>query len=270
MHTRNVSFLSIVIMIAWVGCEYTTDGVELPYEERLVVYGQFHSWGAEIYFERTLRLEEEWAEHSSRLNDVKAHIKHAHGITEIPLDTASRHLGTYRSQVGFKPGEQLELFAEWHGKKVTAKTRRPLTPQIEAFRVSVDSSVQPPALVCDGEFVPHSGEAYQPNFFVWIGNVGIYYREEHGMKRIEDAERDGKVHLTMNIRILSAFPDSVAFEVNAYDKAYYDYWVSQGDPALSGLPRSSLFSGSFRSNVKGDGVGVVWGTSWNRKVILFN
>ncbi len=275
MIARNISFLLIVLMIVWIGCEYTTDGVELPYEERLVVWGRCDDSGADFTFERTLRLGEDRVEYSPRLNDVNAYIKHEHGIVEVPLDTAGGNHGFYRSQVLFAPGEQLELFAEWHGKKITAKTRRPATPQVESFRAYLDSSVQPTMLVCEGTFVPLYDELYTSWIDIYISpwDTTQYIRipqERRTYLRVNDAAPDGRIHVSERYRNAPSLPDSITIEVLALDKAYYDYWVSQGDPGSSGFPRSSLFSGAFRSNVKGDGVGVVWGTTSNRKVLRFH
>jgi hypothetical protein len=174
--------------------------------------------------------------------------------------------GRYHSLIGFEGGQQLELVAEWRGKRITARTRKPYPARIDTVTVRVDASVVPPELVWEGTYLPTSEEAYGAGIRIYSQDSVIGYAGEGTLARITDAAPDGRIHLVGRFPWHGVLPDSATLGVMSYDQPYYDYQISRG---YANPPPTSLFSGSIRSNVRGDGVGVVWASTFSARTFRF-
>ncbi|MBI5472190.1 MAG: hypothetical protein HY961_07580 [Ignavibacteriae bacterium] len=239
------------------GCEHTAEEVELPFKERLVVYGDIE--GA-VNFERTLPLNTVWNEDSSRLQDVNARIVFQGASFPLRLDSVVR--GLYRGYV-LPEGADIELQADWRGKKVTARVKKPTRPQIDTLWMSVDSSMVPPTIRCGGTYVATENVAYFASISVRM-DTDRFEKGWRFLKGDDGTSGAERIQLAAEFPFQAGATCRVYMIVDAYDRAYYDYHLSEG---YGSLPPTSLFSGSIRSNIKGDGIGIVWANSSSSRVI---
>jgi hypothetical protein len=242
-------------------CEHIPDDIELPYDERIVVRGKL---GGAIVFERTLRIDEEWTR-EARLRDVRASI--TDGVMEQPLRYDETDSTYHFANFNFVEGQEYQLVASWKGKSVRARTTKPYQADIDTLFASLRTSGGRTYVTISSSFRPRPRETYDVYLTAYNADEGT---EEFlsDFFTVSDASADGSIHISRSIEWRgSAAPRTVAILVISYDWPYYEYIISSGNHLYEGRPRYLVFAGTFKSNVEGDGVGLVWGENYSRSTV---
>jgi hypothetical protein len=258
--------LTIVIglLACFFGCERVDDPSDIPFVERLVVKGDIF-WGnpVSIVVERTVPVSEQYSTADTRLIDVTGAIV-SNGVSH-PIFHQSN--GEYRCDLSLSPGQNVVMYLDWHGKKVTASTSMPYPAHIDTVITMVDSSAHPWVLSFDCIVTPRPTEAYA---VFWSGrsdSTSFSSDDEFALARSQDASNDGKLHFAKQYPLVRDRVDSLFFYIRSYDMPYYDFFASQGNPDFGNVPLITYFTGPVRWNVRGDGVGLFVARNYVTKTV---
>lgn len=247
--------ITIAVAALSCGCEHVTDE-ELPYKERLVVWG---SIDREVSFYRTSRLDEPiYGERG--LSDVEAYLTDGERTGPLILVWP----GGYTSTLVPVEGRAYRLFASWRGKSITARTTKPYRPAIDSVGGLLRVENSRTYVLVNASFSVREGEAYTAHISLIAGRKRVYVDVSDGQYfTTREAAPDGKIHLRQDIEIdpdlLLRQPDSVGILVRAVNWHYYEFVKTR---RVSNTPPTYLaVSGGYKSNVEGDGVGLVWAES---------
>ena len=261
---RTLPFLAIALLLG--ACEETADIVDVPYRERLVVYGVL-SPGApvDITFTRTLPLNEEYSEASAALADVTATLSLLDGsgrvVATTPLvHTGSGHYGAPGLTIA--SGEHYRLDARWRERTVWSTTRVPEPPIVDSVdMVRFDREYygeMPDTPYSVRAFVrPRPREVYLVTSAEFEPGSSPHFHDTYGapLARLGDTAQDGRVVLVdRNGWYTDQRMGAVAALVIAYDEAYYEFqrtYYMDNDQGPFGTG-----SDNVKWTVTGDGIGL--------------
>ena len=261
-----------LVAAAPLACEYTTDSLNLPYEERLVIQGYIYNdesgGGHEhVYVGRTLPLDKDNPEHNQILTDAKVQLSYGDMTRPLPFDSGGAVY--FNDSFAVSPGTIYTLTVEWGGKRAWASTRIPLPVQIDTVTLTREITGNSNVYTAQADVVPRPDEVYLSDWVIYNRESSIHeIIRPAGPLRQQDASADGHLHFTYKFESGNRV-DSVHFNCVAYDKPYYDYYISRGNPDFSGVPVYSYFEGPVRWNVEGDGVGLFVGEAIGHSIARF-
>ncbi len=257
-------FILVVVSVLAFRCEHVDDTTELPYVERIVVSGTIREDGrSSVVVERTLRLDEQYSEAVARIKDADVRIRYSGSYSP---SLVQRGDGIY-FMPDFYPitvGSECELIVQWNGKEVKAKTRIPYPPTIDTIISSRTLTNGGMLDSYEATITPRPDECYLYSLAIYGGPSGSGFSENRP-RTMKDTLADGKLRFYASG--VFAQIDSVTVYAYSIDLPFYDWYISRGNTDFTGLPLSSYFSGPFRSNVKGDGVGLFVGRNFSLKTI---
>lgn len=266
----NRVMLALIALLGgfvFTACEDTVAPDDIPYVERMVVYGVITAGkpADSIRFSRTLPLNTLYQPADGELTDVVAAIES--GGKSYPL----RHIGRgFYNAEGLIPeaGERYTLRGTWKGLSVHASTSMPLPPALDSVvMVEGENSQMDIATLEIWAYVrPKKGAAYSITYDLTDTVNHIRYRMLHNyvydLWNWRDTTTSGQVvaktfdsFLTFGSR--NIFAGTVT--LLAWDEPYYDYFRTYyfGDS-------DDLFGGGQRTvnwNIEGDGIGLFIGRS---------
>ncbi|MCC7437386.1 MAG: DUF4249 family protein [Armatimonadetes bacterium] len=268
--SANSMMLALIALLGGLvltACEESVAPDDIPYVERMVVYGIIKAGkpADSIRFTRTLPLNTLYSPTDAELTDVAGTIE-AGGKT-YPL----RHIGNgFYNAEGLVPeaGERYMLRAAWKGLSVNANTTIPLPPVLDSV-VMVEgehSQTDIATLELRAYVRPAQGAAYSMAYNLTDTVNDIRYRSLYDyvgdLWNWRDTATSGHVVARTFDNFLvfgsgNIFTGSVT--VIAWDEPYYDYYRTYyfGD-------NDDLFGGGQRTinwNIEGGGIGLFIGQS---------
>ena len=262
----------LIFGLAISGCEVGVAPDDVPYVERMVVYGVITAGepADSIRFTRTLPLNVPYDPAAAELTGVVATIEV--GGNSYPL----RHIGHgfYNAEgLTVAAGQRYTLRATWKGLAVHASTTTPIPPVVDSL-----------SLVKGDEFYDFSTEYDFSIFAIWAyvrpvqgSAYSITYNLRDTVNDIRylsfydyvqdiwhwsDTTQSGRVVVKTSDAFLSPEGDNVfsgSVTVTAWDQAYYDYYRTYYYGNYD-----DLFGSSQRTinwNIEGDGIGLFIGQS---------
>ena len=248
-----------------IACESSEDSVDIPYQERLVIDAYLvpqHNSVQFISVRRTLSFNEDYSIEQGTIRNARVFLQYGDTVRDFLYDQNS---GYRNDSISIIAGRSYTVTAEWNGKRAWATTLVPSFPAIDTITLTRQDSPDGPKYAVEASITPHPQEAYIASWMIQrhiaVGRDSLIYIPplETTPMIAENAEDDGRLHFHCNFQTNFPSGDSLSFECTAFDRPYYDYYVSRGDPWFSGVPTYSYFEGAVRWNVKGDGVGLVVG-----------
>lgn len=266
-HRMLLAFFLLLGLVAITGCEESVAPDDIPYVERMVVYGIITAGkpADSIRFTRTLPLNTQYNTTDAELTDVVASIEV--GGKQYPL----RHIGNglYNADgLAVVVGERYTLRAAWKGLSVTAATTVPISPTVDSI-ATVDGQY------FEGNFSTFAiwaytrsmkGTAYSIIYDLTDTVNDIHYTSSYDyvddVWHWRDTTTNGHVVVKTYDHFFSPGNNNV-FKGNvtvvAWDEPYYDYYRTYyyGN-------NDDLFGSSQRTinwNIEGDGIGVFIGQS---------
>lgn len=253
----------IIFSCIVLACEEKADSLNLPYHERLVIDGMIRNQDLgvqNVRVVRTLPLNEIDPSDIGVVTNADVFLQCGDTVRQLLYqDELYRNLS-----LSIFAGKCYTLTVDWNGKHAWATTVVPYSPAVDTIEVNTQST--PEGWQCTAEaFVsPRVQEAYTAHWTL-VSRVSagrdsiISSSPEQTPLTMEQAAGDGRIHFQYSSPAGLGLGDTLYFDCIAYDKPYYDYYISRGDPFFSGVPTYSYFEGPVRWNVKGDGVGLFVG-----------
>lgn len=267
-HRMLLAFFLLLGLAAITGCEESFAPDDIPYVERMVVYGIITAGepADSIRFTRTLPLNTVYNTADAELTDVAGVIE-ANGKS-YPL----RHIGRgFYNAEGLiaATGQQYTLRATWGGLSVSSNTKTPPSP-------IVDSMSMIRGEVFEGGFSTFAIWAYTRSMRGTVYSIAYNLTDTvNGIRYISlydyvsdvwhwrDTTINGRVVLKTNDVFLSPGNNEV-FKGNvtvvAWDEPYYDYYRTY----YYGNNDGDIFGSGQRTinwNIEGDGIGLFIGQS---------
>lgn len=254
-----IIFSTISLLLS--SCEEDVVGVSLPYKEQLVIRAVLESGSpiGNIRVEKTLPPLENYS-------PDKAIIQNATLIIEdgSSIDTLTYANGYYHSKLIARPGVKYRLKAIWKNHKAYAETVVPEPVDFDFVSVEFKRN--------DYVYGEYNAIAYtlidpRPEY-VYQGAIsmeGIIYSPDE-IFTYSNVDRNGKLRVnlyytggndTNDIKKTLKF---FVFVIAAYDKQFYDYFITKYNGNSSGDIFGNLGT-NVRWNVTGDGIGMFIGRS---------
>jgi len=262
--SRTIPFLLFLGLP--LGCEENTDSLDLPYRERLVIEGIIVPGplrGA-VRVARTFPLTANNQVIEGTVLDALVFLRYGDTTRQLHLN---RERSLYdNDSIIVTAGNTYTLLVDWNGKHAQATTRVPSPPLMDTVYVARRNMNDSVLYTAEALLNPRADEAYDASWIFHTLTSGgrdsaIYLDFSQAPLVAEDAAADGRIHFLFAFRTTSVVHDTLQFNCTSFDRAYYDFYISRGDPEFSGVPTYSYFEGPVRWNVQGEGVGLFYGAS---------
>lgn len=216
--------------MALAGCEKTeTLEPDSIYKEKTVVFASLKkdSLFQGVTFTRTLPLNTEYDIKKAELKDVIAYLK-INGITVIPLLYSKDGVYKPKDYLAVHSGDVFELFAEWEGKGIYARTRVPEEPSVTMATLVGERYIQ-------AVIVPKENESYAAAWF--IAGVSQYTLSGLATDFFEVYASPDIPPSSVSIRTMDIPEDyrsevlsgKAYLKVFSFDKGFYDYFRTRGN-----------------------------------------
>ena len=261
---------SLIVLLGCLplACEENTDSLELPYQERLVINGYLQvqpSLEQIIHVSRTLPLNENNSSDKGIVRNAQVFLQFGDTVRQLMYEDDQYHI----DGISIFAGRVYTVTVEWNGKRAWANTLAPFPPFIDTVIVGRHNTLDGPVYTAEALVTPHTGEIYMPIWdFASNDTLFTLISQTQGPLTAEDVAEDGCIHFRFVFRLPSAPGpfEHLLFTCYSYDRPYYDYYISRGDPGFSGVPTYSYFTGPVRWNVQGEGIGLFVGQAMNVRV----
>lgn len=260
----NIIAIAVIALFTY-SCEETVNGVDLPYQELLVIRAELRAdYEFNMHITKTLPPLEEYSIEKVQIEGVTAFIE-CEGV-KYPL--YKNEFGTYfNSELVPKAGKTYKLFAQWKNHIVRAETTVPINKDTvynvystkETKKDNWGSSYQ--ILTIHGT-VELSG-----NSVTILNGIGDEYYYNSPTEFVSKLTNNYKGEIEIgkynaynneNYKLKSVI-------ISKYDNAYFEYYQTKDE----GEMESDVFVVSGNNitwNVKGDGIGLFIGS--NKKEIF--
>lgn len=259
----NIIAIAIITIISY-SCEETVNGVELPYQELLVIRGELRANEQfSVSIHKTLPPLEEFSEEKVRISGVKAYIE-CDG-KQYPL--TNNNQGKYsNAELIPIPGKSYKLYAEWKNHKAYSETSVPLNyDTLYNYNVQkriVDSEWGGQQL----EYTISADARLSGNSVALISAVGNNQYYNFPTELCAKLENDFSGNIVIGKYATWNYEDFrlSSVMITKYDNPYFDYYVTRREGDMND-DVFAISGNNIAWNIKGDGIGLFIGS--NKKEI---
>ena len=257
----NIIALTIISIFTY-SCEETVNGVELPYQELLVIRAELRANEQfTVVIRKTLPPLEEFLEESSRITGVTAYIE-CEG-KKYPLISDG---GSYfsNSELIPKPGKTYKLYAEWKNHKATAETTVPFNND-SAYNYNIIKKITDDEWGDQRyEYTITADVRLAGNCVAMINAIGYNQYYNTPKELCTKLEKDFFGNIVIGKYISWSYDDFQLSSVviTKYDNPYFDYYVTREEGDMND-DVFAIAGNNIAWNIKGDGIGLFIGS--NRK-----
>lgn len=256
-------YLIIILFLFFYGCESEIVENDISYSERMVVRGLLEAGKPiQVYFGRTLPLQEAFDSSKANLQNVVALIQNKNRIDTLVYTYG----GIYQTKnMIAQNGEKYLLFAEWNGRTISAETTVPFTTSFQAGRLDTLIQNNDTTFFIRGFLTPRVGAVYGGTWSVISSNPS-YVLEDSVLNELQrEEDKDLLGNLIIKTRpipkeIVRQWRNSLFIRIHAFDENFYNFFLTQD----SNNATNNIFSSSginLRWNIKGDAIGMFIGKS---------
>lgn len=260
---KKIYYLIIILFFNFFGCESDIVENDLSYSERMVVRGLLEAGKPiQVYFGRTLPMQEPFDTSKANLQNVFAYIQNKNRIDTLVYSFG----GIYQTKdLIAQNGEKYLLFAEWNGKKITAETTIPFTTTFQAGRLDTLIQNNDTTFYIRGFLTPRPGAVYGGSWSVISSNPS-YVLEDSVLTELQrEQDKDLLGNLIIKTRpipkeIIKQWRNSLFIRIHAFDENFYNFFLTQD----ANNATNNIFSSSginLRWNINGDAIGLFIGKS---------
>lgn len=266
MKTINIFLLLIIatISILFTSCETEVTGVNLPYEETIIVYGVLTAGELSdgIYLARTVPPLETPTTENSKITDAEVIIQH----NDKPITLVYDHTLFYKTTEPIVPqyGDKFELTIKWKGKTYNSKTYIPQKYNSENINFTYNVRKD---IYNTGSYIVSINTKFEANtddtYLIGEANVGrlgfndtsLYYRNAFKGSSIakplisQNANTiytDDTTYASIS-NMINNFETKYFSVVELLDIQYYNFFITR----YNGDGFSSIF-GTSGSNIQGN------------------
>lgn len=257
------NIIIIFIMLIFIsGCEQNVVENDLEFNEKLVVRALLEAGKPiEVYFARTLPLQDQYDTLKANLEDVVA------VIIRRGVEHKLEHIKDGRYRAGTliaENGESYKLFVEWNGKVITAETRVPSSTTFQNGRVTLTIENETDSVYnIEGLLTPREGAVYGVTWSVFNAQHQFSFEDDVIPVLLREEDKDLQNRLLLRTReipgeIIKQWRNSLFIRVHAFDEQFYNFFITQD----ANRATSNIFSQSginLRWNVTGDAIGMFIG-----------
>ena len=260
----NLIAIAIISILSY-SCEETVNGVELPYQELLVIRGELRANEQfNIAINKTLPPLEEYSRENSIISGVKAYIEcdgKQYTLTNKNQDEYTN------AELIPTPGKTYKLYAEWKNHKAYATTTIP-TNNDTVYNIKIQSKYT------ENEWGDQMWKYIVSADAILSGNSVVLIKAiNNSQYHYDDSEFAAKIDkdFTGNITI-GTYPYWYYGEfglssiiLTKYDLPYFDYYVTRREGDMND-DVFAISGNNIAWNIKGDGIGLFIGS--NKKEII--
>ncbi len=264
-NTIKYIFLTIFISIFIQSCEKTVTGVNLPYEEKLVIMALLEPEIDSVFIsiERTLPPLSEYQYELAQIADAEAYIECNGEKTPLIFSPSYQNINFYTAKLKVLPGNQYNLFVKWKNLSANAST---IIPQLDGDSIIninkyLDSTYIDRYMwenyiynmIYDIDFFTNHNSIYRIAHYDSTSPINTYYEYTKYFVKANSNIKFKYVISLQNANSTFKEEDNL-FQLIEYDYQYLKYYESRDEGDLSDNPFSTSGQ-NIKGNIQGNGIG---------------